>query len=89
MNDGLYNGVRSFRLMGSKTQWDDLPHVMNFIDYGFQGLLKVTGRVPLCLRCKKLGHQRAQCDQTRAGLLVRKMDEQRNQQQRNAQKLPL
>ncbi|KAL8562871.1 hypothetical protein ACOMHN_004563 [Nucella lapillus] len=88
-NDGLFNGVRSYRLMGNKKQWHDLPHVVNFLDYGFQALVKVTGREPLYLRCRKLGHQRAQCDQMRGGLLVHRQEDSRNQQQKqNEQKLP-
>ncbi|KAL8602474.1 hypothetical protein ACOMHN_065187 [Nucella lapillus] len=88
-NDGLFNGVRSYRLMGNKKQWHDLPHVVNFLDYGFQALVKVTGREPLCLRGRKLGHQRAQCDQMRGGLMVRRQEESRiQQQQQNEQKLP-
>ncbi|KAL8607410.1 hypothetical protein ACOMHN_024435 [Nucella lapillus] len=88
-NDGLFNGVRSYRLIGNKKQWHDLPHVVNFLDYGFQALVKVTGREPLCLRCRKFGHQRAQCNQMRGGLLVCRQEESRIQQQnQNEQKPP-
>ncbi|KAL8572870.1 hypothetical protein ACOMHN_011119 [Nucella lapillus] len=86
-NDGLFNGVRSYRLMGNKKQWHDLPHVVNFLEYGFQALVKVTGREPLCLRCRKFGHQRAQCNQMRGGLMVRRQEETRIQQEnQNVQK---
>ncbi|KAL8580007.1 hypothetical protein ACOMHN_015873 [Nucella lapillus] len=69
--DGFYNGARLYRLMGPQKEWEDLPHVVNFPRFGFQVLLKVTGRMPLCLRCKKIGHQRSQChEQNRASKFV-------------------
>ena len=81
MNDGLLNGVRLYRLVGTKQEWDELPHVVNFKDYGFQTLFKVAGRDPLCLKCKKFGHQRAQCDQNRGAQFAKRQQEQRQQQE--------
>ncbi|KAL8580010.1 hypothetical protein ACOMHN_015876 [Nucella lapillus] len=69
--DRFYNGARLYRLMGPQKEWEDLSHVVNFPRFDFQVLLKVTGRMPLCLRCKKIGHQRSQChEQNRASKFV-------------------
>lgn len=38
---------------------DDVPHIMNIA--GCQVLLAIAGRPPLCLKCKKVGHIRKQC----------------------------
>ncbi|KAM7285070.1 uncharacterized protein ISCGN_032044 [Ixodes scapularis] len=38
---------------------EDVPHLLKV--YGIQSLLVMSGRPPLCLRCKKVGHIRRQC----------------------------
>jgi hypothetical protein len=59
--DKIGNGVRTFRMKAQKCTWEDLPHVVDFYQYGFKTLFKVPGREPLCLKCKEIGHQRADC----------------------------
>ncbi|KAG0417516.1 hypothetical protein HPB47_005544 [Ixodes persulcatus] len=38
---------------------EDIPHLLRVA--GIQSLLVMSGRPPLCLRCKKVGHIRRQC----------------------------
>jgi hypothetical protein len=59
--DNLYNGVRSYQLIGPVAAWDYLPHIVKFCKLGFQALLQVQGREPVCFRCKQVGHTRFQC----------------------------
>ncbi|KAM7280963.1 hypothetical protein ISCGN_005801 [Ixodes scapularis] len=41
------------------TTSEDIPHLLRVA--GIQSLLVMSGRPPLCLRCKKVGHIRRQC----------------------------
>lgn len=59
--DGINNGVRQFRVLGTKDAVHKLPHLLDFELYNFQCLLRVQGREPMCLRCKRLGHLRNAC----------------------------
>ena len=59
--DGKPNGTRAFKIIGNKTKMRNLPHLINFSSYGFQSLLRVPGREPLCLKCKGFGHLRFNC----------------------------
>jgi hypothetical protein len=45
----------------------DIPHILNwsFKGEGGQLLLTMTGRMPLCLKCRMTGHMRRQCDTPR------------------------
>ena len=63
--DGTYNGTRMFLIKGKKKTIENLPHLLNFHHYGFQSLLIVQGRAPLCLRCRQYGHLRSSCPQAR------------------------
>ena len=60
-DDGTYNGTHMFWVKGRKTTFDSLPHILNFCNYGFQSLVMVQGRPPMCLKCKTSGHLRSSC----------------------------
>ena len=59
--NGLPGGVRQFKVLGTKQAISKLPHLLDFSLYNFQSLVKVPGRDPMCLRCRRLGHLRNQC----------------------------
>lgn len=59
--DGYTNGIRQFKIMGSTTDIHALPHILDFDQCGFQSLLRIPGRDPMCLKCKQLGHLRQSC----------------------------
>ena len=63
--DGKPNGTRVFKVIGNKAKMRSLPHLVDFSSYGFQSLVKVPGRDPLCLKCKGFGHLRFNCPQGR------------------------
>jgi hypothetical protein len=62
-DDELFNGAHSFRLIGEARAWDYIPHIVKFCKLGFQALLQVQGREPVCFKCKQVGRQRWQCPQ--------------------------
>ena len=58
---GLQSGIRQFKVLGTKKAVIELPHLLDFPLYNFQSLVKVQGRDPMCLKCRRLGHLRNQC----------------------------
>ena len=63
--DGKPNGTRVVRVLGNKKRLLSLPHLIDFTSYGFQSLIKIPGREPLCLKCKGYGHLRFACEKGR------------------------
>ena len=61
--DGKPTGTRSFKVIGNKQRVEELPHLINFSNLGFQTLIQIPGRPPLCLRCHRHGHLRRDCVQ--------------------------
>ena len=48
-------------VVGNRREIDNLPHILDCPQHNFQTLIKVPGRDPMCLKCRKLGHLRSQC----------------------------
>lgn len=63
--DGLLTGVRRLRLVGDQGTWETIPHLVSFAQSGTNLLIIVPGRPPLCLKCRELGHHRAECPTNR------------------------
>lgn len=74
--NGLPSGVRQFKVLGTKQAISKLPHLLDFSLYNFQSLVRVPGRDPMCLRCRRLGHLRSQCPE------LEESRQRRGQQQR-------
>lgn len=62
MEDGncLYSGVRIVSLEISEVAKSNIPHIVRFGE-SCSMLVVAPGRMPVCLRCKTLGHVRAEC----------------------------
>ncbi|KAI0232164.1 hypothetical protein LSAT2_017484, partial [Lamellibrachia satsuma] len=59
--EGVATGVRTLIMSGNR---QELPHIMTMWDGEGQKselLVTVTGRRPLCLRCRQEGHFRREC----------------------------
>ena len=74
--NGLPSGVCQFKVLGTKQAISKLPHLLDFSLYNFQSLVRVPGREPMCLRCRRLGHLRSQCPE------LEESRQRRGQQQR-------
>lgn len=75
--EGVKNGVRQFKVLGTKDAVHKLPHLLDFELYNCQCLLRVQGREPMCLRCRKLGHLRNTCPEIQQAQQRRNFFQQR------------
>ena len=60
-HDQIFNGIREVVVVGNRREIENLPHILDCPKHNFQTLIKVPGRDPMCLKCRKLGHLRSQC----------------------------
>ena len=58
--EGVATGVRTVIMSGNK---NEIPHIITLVDGNERSelLVTVTGRQPLCLRCRLVGHFRREC----------------------------
>ena len=58
--EGVATGVRTVIMSGNK---NEIPHIITLVDGNERSelLVTVTGRQPLCLRCRLVGHFRWEC----------------------------
>jgi hypothetical protein len=59
------SGIRTVTLDVSEKDKVNIPHRISTED-GFSMLVTCKGRLPLCLKCDNIGHNRAQCPESRA-----------------------
>lgn len=54
------SGIRTVTIVTDRDKASEIPHLHSF-DGGITMLLTIGGRLPLCLRCRNLGHVRKDC----------------------------
>ena len=61
-SEGVATGIRSVVMSGNR---DQIPHLLQVADpvtaENYKLLCVITGRKPLCLKCKHVGHYRRDC----------------------------
>jgi len=58
---GMKTGVRTVKMRTNEQEKNNIPHLIRF-GGGIQMLITMLGRLPLCLKCKQVGHNRYACE---------------------------
>ncbi|ESO99561.1 hypothetical protein LOTGIDRAFT_173704 [Lottia gigantea] len=60
-NQDFKNGIRVVDMVLSHNNFGEVPHMLTFYHGTCKALITARGRLPLCLRCRCIGHKGGEC----------------------------